>query len=93
VRPGRFAFRHAEAAWSGQVATQITHVQDVALVETSTGTSLSTKNFAKPPGAGDALVVWAWRWNTATVTAAEVTCTDTGKNVYTQYGFVDGGSG
>ena len=34
--------------------------------------------------------MWAWGWNNATVTAAEVTCTDTGKDSYTQYGFVDG---
>jgi hypothetical protein len=77
----------------GQSASQITHGQDAGLGETSNGTSLSTGKFAKAPSTGDALVVWAWGWNASAITAAEVTCTDTGKNVYAQYGFVDGGAG
>ena len=76
----------------GQTGSQITHVQDAGLGETSSGTSQSTTSFAKTPVTGDAIIVWAWGWNNATVTAAEVTCTDTGKDSYTQYGFVDGGT-
>ena len=76
----------------GQTGSQITHVQDAGLGETSSGTSQSTMSFAKTPVTGDAIIVWAWGWNNAAVTAAEVTCTDTGKDSYTQYGFMHEGA-
>jgi hypothetical protein len=77
--------------FSAQAAHPITHVQDAGLGETSDGTSQSTQRFATTPATGDTIVVWAWGWTDAAVTAGEVTATDTGGNAYAQYGFEDGG--
>ncbi len=81
------------AVSSGQIGGSINHVQDAGLGETSSGTSQSTKSFATTPISGDTIVVWAWGWNTSAATSSEITCSDTGKNTYTQYGFEDGGVG